>query len=568
MTDISADNVNIGSAVVTDNSLNFTVNGGDRWRMIKTGAAETGGNAGSDFQWNAYTDTGAYLGNVLTIPRASQIVSFGHSPTAPTPANGDMSSNAATTQFVRNTVPFYPVYSQGNTALDDAPGINAAIAAVSSAGGGIVQLMPGVFTIKTSVVLQNNVILRGTRLGSILRAGANLTALVTQADITQPLYNITLDNLTIDCQKASFAVGKAVYLSPIGAKVDCCDIEHGTGDGLSFVRNGTADWINQVTRNTIGDFAGNGFYADFSDGEVFGNYISGCGIGIYAKQAGGVKCFGNQIEVCGEVGIWLDSDTGEDGWIITDNYFDQNAIALQIVNGYVVGGAPAFVNMMSPVCDNMFHRSSTGHIWIDSDIGYLQITGNVFDANAGTYDISFGTSNNAHLVVGPNTHVRALANRFVNLPTDLTMLSGGNDQLNLMRRLSLGGDGYAPADPTLSVFGTDTVNGYVNVAAQFGCYRNNSGVDAQTYIQVINGNEPTVNFGQGATTTPSKGNFQLNGATSAKITTGGGFSLVPLSSATPADNGDLCVQVSGGVLTFKYRNASGTVVSSGPIPLS
>jgi hypothetical protein len=71
-----------------------------RWALYANNVAEGGSNAGSDFTLSAYDDTGLILGNVFTVVRATRILSFIVSPTAPTPTAGDNTTKVATTAFV------------------------------------------------------------------------------------------------------------------------------------------------------------------------------------------------------------------------------------------------------------------------------------------------------------------------------------------------------------------------------------------------------------------------------------------------------------------------------------
>jgi len=68
------------SVYVTKTIQTWSTNGNARWALYKADA-ETGSNAGSNFYWSRYSDAGAYLGNVLTINRASGVVNFPSTPT-------------------------------------------------------------------------------------------------------------------------------------------------------------------------------------------------------------------------------------------------------------------------------------------------------------------------------------------------------------------------------------------------------------------------------------------------------------------------------------------------------
>lgn len=80
-------------------------NGADqRWALFFDGAAETGGNIGSNFSILRYSDTGLDLGPAISINRASGVTTFQVSPSAPTPAPGDNDTSLATTAFVTAAV--------------------------------------------------------------------------------------------------------------------------------------------------------------------------------------------------------------------------------------------------------------------------------------------------------------------------------------------------------------------------------------------------------------------------------------------------------------------------------
>jgi hypothetical protein len=74
-----------------------------RWFVGKGGTLEgtTSTNVGSDFHINAYNDAGVSLGAAITITRATRIVAFAVSPTAPTPATSDNDTSVATTAYVK-----------------------------------------------------------------------------------------------------------------------------------------------------------------------------------------------------------------------------------------------------------------------------------------------------------------------------------------------------------------------------------------------------------------------------------------------------------------------------------
>ena len=58
----------------SDNGLRLTTAGSLRWKIVGTTAAESGSNAGSNITFFRYTDAGAFLGDALTINRATGII--------------------------------------------------------------------------------------------------------------------------------------------------------------------------------------------------------------------------------------------------------------------------------------------------------------------------------------------------------------------------------------------------------------------------------------------------------------------------------------------------------------
>lgn len=65
-----------------------------RWNVVMTIGPEPGGNAGSDFAINRFTDSGSYIDSPISISRANGRVSLTGDPTSPL--------NAATKQYVDN----------------------------------------------------------------------------------------------------------------------------------------------------------------------------------------------------------------------------------------------------------------------------------------------------------------------------------------------------------------------------------------------------------------------------------------------------------------------------------
>ena len=56
--------------------IRFRNNGLDRWKLYQNITTESGGNSGSDFVLNAYSDTGSFLATAITVTRSDQVAKF------------------------------------------------------------------------------------------------------------------------------------------------------------------------------------------------------------------------------------------------------------------------------------------------------------------------------------------------------------------------------------------------------------------------------------------------------------------------------------------------------------
>jgi hypothetical protein len=84
----------------TSRDCQWSTAGSLRWILRCDGTAESGSNAGSNFQLFARDDTGAALGTALSIVRSTQVVTFTQSPIVPTVSVRDNTTKAASTAYV------------------------------------------------------------------------------------------------------------------------------------------------------------------------------------------------------------------------------------------------------------------------------------------------------------------------------------------------------------------------------------------------------------------------------------------------------------------------------------
>jgi hypothetical protein len=108
--------VQIEGAAATSRDIVFSTSGVNRWFIRNNAEAETGANTGSTLEVLARADDGTNLGAAITIKRATRIVNFSVSPTAPTASPGTNNMQLATTAFVlANSSPAIPAVEVTST---------------------------------------------------------------------------------------------------------------------------------------------------------------------------------------------------------------------------------------------------------------------------------------------------------------------------------------------------------------------------------------------------------------------------------------------------------------------
>lgn len=84
--------------------LLLQTNNQTRWYISKYSDVESGTYGGSSLVISSYDNTGTFIANVVSISRATGVVSFSSIPTAPTATLGDSSTNLATTAFIQKAI--------------------------------------------------------------------------------------------------------------------------------------------------------------------------------------------------------------------------------------------------------------------------------------------------------------------------------------------------------------------------------------------------------------------------------------------------------------------------------
>ena len=482
-----------------------------------------------------------------------------------------------------------------NTATNSATGINAAILAANNIGGGIVRFPAGNnYNITSSITMQKGSNLLGSfptteadtslpyLLGSRLKAGANISALVTQPSISSSVHSMSIKGMTIDGNKASYSVTNLVDWAPINSYMSDSYIVGGTGNCIRHKANSGASWIDWYVNNTIGSCTGSGLLFEGSDTFILGNYFSGNGANITMNSSGSIIA-NNQIEVSNGDGIVTGNNPitplyfQVSPWV--GNYFVQN-VGYDI--HYLDPGST--FRAMSPVVGNSFHASKG--VKFENNVNNALFVGDYFSDGSGANDIAFTNSTNTGVQIIGTSHTKSVATRFANLPSDTQVISGGpGGAYNRLQSLVIANPasnvGVETTAPRVNVYGSDTVLGQANTAARFGISKNASGFDSALLLGVQGGNAPFMSCVNGELTAAVACSLYFNStlvwnANASNFTsyipmlvgsngfTQGSIGFNGLTSGTAT----ITSQAAAGTPTLTLPTTSGTLVSSATAPLS
>lgn len=182
-----------------------------------------------------------------------------------------------------------PYGASGNGTDDDTTPIVDAIAAVSTAGGGVVWFPTGAYKITAMIVVPSNVWLRGAGANSIIRLGANgLYGVVSLDNATSR--NGILD-LAIDGQKAAHTgTGFGVVIGSDDSVVQRVRVFDTINNGVEV---GGADRVRVLDCDFDGSNSNAIRFANSShDGLIRGNNVRNCKYGIfgYGGSDGSTSC--------------------------------------------------------------------------------------------------------------------------------------------------------------------------------------------------------------------------------------------------------------------------------------
>lgn len=380
--------------------------------LVDAGGACTVGGGGGTVSAGTTGQIGVYPSNGTTIAG----VTAG--------AAGSVLAQMANVIYVANYVGTSGC--KGNDAVDDSVAINNAITAAVAAGGGVVQFSNGMdCRLKNPILLQASVVLQGAGpigvvgTGTTIRAGGNLSSLITQSSMATFIHSAGIRGLTLDGRVGTYTVSTAlVDVWWVNGRLENNYIVNGSAECVFFkgALNGVSppDWINFIRGNTIGPCAT--FNLDFqgSNSNIEDNYFTGgSSVSQYDAifdQTGGNIISGNTFENATAAGVVLQGQgtgcaSNFQANVVTGNVFTLDALGIWVQLG-PCGGTLAFDDVIS---SNVFFSNTNEDIAIDGGINNGLISANNFNGSTpASGNIAFtGTgpgSGNTGWTVGPNIH--------------------------------------------------------------------------------------------------------------------------------------------------------------------
>jgi hypothetical protein len=328
--------------------------------------------------------------------------------------------------------------------------------------------------------------------------------------VTYLSHSPSIVGMTFDGNKANHSALALLDLSPVELELHNSSFNDGSNNCVNLRTNPQwAAWLNSITNNTIFRCNGVGLYSEASDSVIFGNDFSANGIGVEHFSSSS-RLIGNQIEVSTDTGLVVKNLFGAGfpatGLLVIGNQFALNKNA---DIHYKVGNGSSHA-VYGPIVGNNFH--SSGGIEIDSNVTNGVMVANTHSQTTSPNDIRFGGVNNTGWQIYGMVSEKTPANRFLNLPPDAQVISGGpGGAFNRLQSLILSSvpSGVRVADTRLNVFGSDAVLGANNVIARFGVDRDEPNIDAALLIGSTNGQAPYLDCVDGEQTSVSQCGFKF-----------------------------------------------------------
>jgi len=263
------------------------------------------------------------------------------------PVTGGISFTGSSSTFSANLT----VLPSGFTDATDATAINAAIASLSTAGGGVIELMQGTYTMTTAILIKSNVWLRGKGESTILKLASDrsystssnvLLVFASSADIE----NWAVSDLALNGNRASQShssdfttdnAGNGFYISGGGGyKVKHFHIFNVSSYGNLYhggiIVGGTQDFRIEGCKFHDNGFRGFHIHGsdtaagEASDFEVLNNRVYTNG----QDQAGATANGAANLRS----GLYCALSNGQRGSVIGNTIYNEKGVGLEI-SGYV-----------------------------------------------------------------------------------------------------------------------------------------------------------------------------------------------------------------------------------------
>jgi parallel beta-helix repeat protein len=321
------------------------------------------------------------------------------------------------------------------TGTNDQVTINAAIAALPAAGG-IVYLSEGTFTTGAAIIIaKSNVTLMGAGKGTVItrtwaEAVANNSGTITLGDGTSAYSGITIENLSINGNKAGYAStandhGIMLFRLISASTLTQTWIDSVKGNGIHLYDAASSNKNIVISSNQVTNAGQSGLYATgsnalYSNLNISNNVFNVNGLhGLFFSTIHGSTIAGNQLASNTSDGIQLNG---------YNNTVTNNVVSYSGARGiYVTGGANTIGNNIS------IHNTLTGILVFSST--YNSVTGNNLQDNL-QGGINLNSSNN-NIVSG----------NFLNLNGGATysgiIINGSNNQVIGNQIVHTTGTGYA-----------------------------------------------------------------------------------------------------------------------------
>lgn len=281
--------------------------------------------------------------------------------------------------------------------------INAAIDALATCGGGLVQLTDGTFTCSASIVIKDYITLQGVGDSTELTFAADVANGIGLIQDSCTDGHVTLRNFQIDGNGANQAVGDQ-------SGIQLTDVDDSLIEGL-YIHNVTQHGIyvtnmddSTIQTNRIKAMADSGAYLHGCNRVSFkDNLIDGTGYPEFGTQHGAFFTTSDYCALSGNIVTNLVNNG-----LYFENGCDHNSLVRNIVKNVTIG-CYFYAGFLGADCNynelalNLIEGCSAQAIYFISDVNYGTITGNhVYDCGSGITVYGFFGDADYNLITNNN----------------------------------------------------------------------------------------------------------------------------------------------------------------------